>query len=128
MFPHNILNTTTNPSSNMNLNLSEGSPLNSTFYNDAGQVIYRVETPSGLGSRTSTITRVIPNNVEPKKGREVNMQDRFGFLAQVEHNPISSSVLRFPGGEIPTKEYFRREGWGWYGRYVDVPSCTGHKG
>lgn len=99
----------------MNLHLSERSPLHSTFSNDAGQVIYTVETPMGLGTRTSTITKVRSNNAVPKIGHEVDMQDRFGFLAQVKHKPLSSSVLKFAGDEIETK-YFRKEGWGLYGR------------
>lgn len=100
----------------MNLHLSERSPLHSTFSNDAGQVIYTVETPMGLGTRISTIRKVISNNVVPEIGHEVDMQDRFGFLAQVKHKPFSSSILKFAGDEIETKKYFRKEGWGLYGR------------
>lgn len=102
----------------MNFILSDRSFLNATYSNEAGQVIYKVETPKGLTTRVSTITRVIPNDVIPLKGDsdEVDMRDRFGFLAQIEHKPISSSVIKFGGVEVETKEYFRKEGWGWYGR------------
>lgn len=105
------------PSLNMNLILSDRSFLNATYSNDAGQVIYKVETPKKLTTRISTITRVIPNDVTLKGySDEVDMQNRFGFLAQIEHKPISSSVIKFGGVEVETKEYFRKQGWGWYGR------------
>ncbi|KAF9463420.1 hypothetical protein BDZ94DRAFT_1258757 [Collybia nuda] len=102
----------------MNLHLSDRSPINATYFNDDGQAIYKVETPIRLGTRTSTITRVIPNDATPNDGDgdEVDMRDRFGFLAQIEHKPFSSSVIKFGGIETEVKHYFRKEGWSWYGR------------
>jgi hypothetical protein len=108
----------------MKLHLSERSPLNSTFSNDAGQILYKVDTPLKLGARTSTIKRVIPNDVVPQQGGGVDMQDRFGVLGQIEHKPISSSIIKLGGIEAETKAYFRKEGWGAYGRWGSQQHCV----
>lgn len=100
----------------MNLHLSKRSPLNSIFSNDNGQIIYKVETPLNIGARTSTITRVVPNDLERAQGGEMDMQGRFGLLAQIVHKPFLSSILKFNGVEVKTKDYFRKEGLGVYGR------------
>ncbi|KAF9463421.1 hypothetical protein BDZ94DRAFT_610006 [Collybia nuda] len=101
----------------MNLHLSSPSPLNATYSNDAGQVIYKVDTPLKLGREITTIKRVIPNDIADSENDEVDMRDRFGFLGQIEHKAIASSVIKFGGAEIETKDYFRKEGWGSYGRH-----------
>lgn len=103
----------------MNFTLPGRSFLNATYSNEADQVIYKVETPKKLTVRISTITRVIPNGAVPARGYSdgVDMQDRFEFLAQIEHHPISSSVIRFANGvRVETKDFFRKEGWGPYVR------------
>lgn len=75
----------------------------------------KCETLSRIRS-VPTITRVVPNDLGHPLGGEVNMQDRFGLLAQIVHKPFLSSILKFNGVEVKTKDYFRKEGLGVYGR------------
>ncbi|KAF5387170.1 hypothetical protein D9615_002093 [Tricholomella constricta] len=97
----------------MHLYLSTRSPLNSVFSTAEGQALYKVETPMAAGTRTSTISCIVPNDIpQHHSAHTVSMQNRFGHLAQVEHNVISSSILRFGGNEFATKDYFRKVGWG----------------
>ncbi|RDB19298.1 hypothetical protein Hypma_013596 [Hypsizygus marmoreus] len=156
----------------MHLYLSSQRPLHAVYTNEAGQVLYKVETTCGLGTWTSTISSVVPHDIprkisdrkppaaaaaplvegesetggeeggrthgsiggsrvagngpgrssgeleadEAEAGEEVDMRDRFALLAQVEHKPVASSIMRFGGEEVETKAYFRKKGWGWYGR------------
>ncbi|KAG5637190.1 hypothetical protein H0H81_005447 [Sphagnurus paluster] len=82
----------------MHLYLSSSSPLRSTFSNAEDQVLFKVETPVCLGTLTSSISYVVPNDSDPNGS--LSMQDKFAHLGQVEHK---------------TKDYFRKEGWGPYG-------------
>ncbi|GLB35659.1 hypothetical protein LshimejAT787_0212240 [Lyophyllum shimeji] len=115
----------------MHLYLSTPSPLNATFTNEDGQVMYKVDTPMAVGTRTSTISCVVPNDIPQQQSdssaAEESMKDRFAHLAQVEHNVVGSSVLRFGGKEILTKEYFRKEGWGAYGRHRVFTASDGRE-
>ncbi|KAG5642050.1 hypothetical protein DXG03_003749 [Asterophora parasitica] len=95
----------------MHLYLSTRHHLNSIYSNEEGQALYKVETPSGIASRTSSISYVVPN-----EGGDKSMVDRYAHLAQVDHNAVASSVLRFGGIQYETKDYFRKEGWGAQGR------------
>ncbi|KAG6861791.1 hypothetical protein C0995_012295 [Termitomyces sp. Mi166 len=102
----------------MHLYLSDHSHLNSVLTNEDGQVLYKIETPHSVGTRTSHITCVVPNGV-PRRDEEdtaISMQDKFAYFGQVEHNLIASSVLHFGGDQFETKKYFRKEGWGICGR------------
>ncbi|RDB19297.1 hypothetical protein Hypma_013597 [Hypsizygus marmoreus] len=53
---------------------------------------------------------------EAEAREEVDMRDRFALLAQIEHKTVTSSIMRFGGDEVETKTYFKKKGWGWYGR------------
>lgn len=97
----------------MLLYLSNRSPLNSVYTNVEGQVLYRTQSPIILRRKT-TISRVVPNDINSEPVED--MQDRFGLLAEIEYNALSSSIIRFRGEEIKTKEYFRKDGWGPIGR------------
>ncbi|KAF8888277.1 hypothetical protein BD779DRAFT_1611346 [Infundibulicybe gibba] len=88
----------------MLLYLSDSSPLHSTFSNEEGQAIYKVDTPFKLKNRTATIRRVD------------DMRDQFAHLAQVEWRVFGSSRIRQDGEEVETKTFFRKAGCGWYGR------------
>ena len=105
MFPSNL--------SIMLLSLSDRSPLNSVYTNPEGQVLYKTRTPMTVPSRTTTISHVLPNDVskEPE-----DMCDKFAHLAEVQHNVFTSSIIRFRGEEVKTKDYFRHETWGPLGR------------
>jgi hypothetical protein len=97
----------------MLLHLSGRSPLNSVYTNPEGQVLYKTKSPMTMSARTTTVSYVLPNDIgkEPE-----DMCDRFAHLAEVEHNTLASSIIRFRGEEVKTKEYFRKEGWGPLGR------------
>ncbi|KAF8875694.1 hypothetical protein BD779DRAFT_1449911 [Infundibulicybe gibba] len=97
----------------MHLYLSDTSPLNTTFSDEAGQAIYKVDTPLGLISCTANISRVVRDDI-PREGKD--LQDRFAHLAQVEWHMFGSSFIRQGGQEIDTRIFFRKEGLGWYGR------------
>ncbi|GLB35680.1 hypothetical protein LshimejAT787_0212450 [Lyophyllum shimeji] len=84
----------------MHLYLSTRSVINSTFANEDGQVLYKVETPMAAGTRVSTISMVVPDDV-PQRDGEPDMHDRFAHLAEIEHH---------------TKDYFRKEGFSRFGR------------
>ncbi|KAG5637189.1 hypothetical protein H0H81_005446 [Sphagnurus paluster] len=110
----------------MHLYLSSSSPLHSTFSNEEGQVLYKVETPvMSLSARTSTISCVVPSTSGPDS--TTSMQDTFALLGQVEHNRFSSSVMRFGGNEFKTKDYFRKEGLGPYGRHRVFTASDGRE-
>ncbi|TFK34281.1 hypothetical protein BDQ12DRAFT_727059 [Crucibulum laeve] len=150
----------------MHLYLSHNSPWNATYTTSEGQVIYKVETPLRLGTRTATIKRVIPSTElldvgmrdriagADHRGEELiledesaaglnkrashdhefvfespvgtpsaegpNFQDRFGLIGQIDFRTIQSSRIHYQGQEVETSAFFRKSGFGWYGRWEGV--------
>lgn len=103
----------------MHLYLSGRSPLNGVYTDENGQAIYKVHTPLKLSDRTSTITRSIPDDIPRREGLDdVTFQDRFAHLAQIDWRTIDSTKIRFAGESLDTGNLFRKDGWGWYGRWV----------
>lgn len=118
----------------MNIYLSGFTHLNSVYTHESGQILYKVTTPFVLGSWTSTISKVIlPNDSEPPRFEkfgivepgenemdqcDADLKDKLEVYAKVDHNLFSTSVLRFNGQAIETSSYFRKEGFGPYGRSV----------
>ncbi|KAF9463415.1 hypothetical protein BDZ94DRAFT_1258739 [Collybia nuda] len=104
----------------MHLYLSKHSPLDSAFATDDGQVMFKVDTePIKAGTRTSYISCAISNDIPRRAviGEDiVDTRERFGSLGQIEFNTVASSVIRFQGAQVETKEYFRKDSWGPYGR------------
>ncbi|KAJ3565824.1 hypothetical protein NP233_g7397 [Leucocoprinus birnbaumii] len=47
-------------------------------------------------------------------------EGHFAFYAQIEFNALLSPRFRFDSREVSVKEYFRKEGWSWYGRSVVI--------
>ncbi|TFK34267.1 hypothetical protein BDQ12DRAFT_763694 [Crucibulum laeve] len=107
----------------MHLYLSHQEPWNATYTTAEGQVIYKVKTPLRLGTWTATIQRVIPNTelldspVGTPSAVEPNFQDRFGQLGQIEFHNIQSSRIRYQGQDVEASVFFRKSGFGWYGRH-----------
>ncbi|KAF8888278.1 hypothetical protein BD779DRAFT_1440034 [Infundibulicybe gibba] len=91
----------------MHLYLSGASPLHSTFSNEEGQVIYKVDSPIKLTNRTASIRRALPNDLFDGE----DTHNRFAHLAQVEWRVVGPSTIRQGGEEIETKTFFRRGGW-----------------
>lgn len=46
------------------------------------------------------------------------LEGHFAFYAQVEFHTFASTRFRYNGLDVPVSEYFRKEGWSWFGRYV----------
>ncbi|RDB30110.1 hypothetical protein Hypma_013945 [Hypsizygus marmoreus] len=105
-------------SSDMHLYLSSASPMNTVFRNEVGQALYRVRTPSRVFGRTTTISRIVPNNTSTRaeKCGRFEMHDVFGHLAQIEWKSFRSSRLRFQDREMKTRAFFRKQGFGCRGR------------
>jgi hypothetical protein len=53
--------------------LSKRSPLNAVYSNEAGQVLYKVETPLGFNTRVSSVYKVIPNTTNPPHVAKVEL-------------------------------------------------------
>ncbi|PFH53535.1 hypothetical protein AMATHDRAFT_137257 [Amanita thiersii Skay4041] len=97
----------------MHLYLTNHSHLNTSYTNEEGQILYRVET-QGYFNKVSTISRVVPNNSVNKK--KPSLQDEFGELGRVEFHTLSPSVLRFGGRRHETNTFFSKKGLSGYGR------------
>lgn len=88
----------------MNLSLSHDSPINTSFSNSAGQVLYRSETPLKWYGRITRIYKVVPNEYPE------DMEDRFEEVARIEWRGPKSSTFRYKGRECLTKDFFRHHG------------------
>jgi hypothetical protein len=122
------------PRGSMNIYLSSRSPWNATFATEDGQILYKVETPLVVGTRTATITRVVPNDSDSPpeatsttpegdhhhdSDADPDMKDRYAFMASIEFRHLSPSTIKLIGSEFSTKDYFRRERLvGLFGPYV----------
>jgi len=100
----------------MKLYLSTSSPLNSVFTNEDGQAIYKVKIPMFKLPLVTSISRVIPNDL-PQEDADPDMRDNYTFMAQIDFHVISPSKIKLAGSEFTSKNYFRKEGWGIYGRH-----------
>lgn len=96
----------------MHLYLSSSSPLNAAFATEDGRAIYKVRSPFKLIGSTATISRLVPNLASSKNSAR---QD-YVNVASIEFRSIRSSTIRVGGEKFKTKHYFRKDGWGSYGR------------
>lgn len=46
------------------------------------------------------------------------LEGHFAFYAQVNFHSFQSTRFCYNGLDVPVSEYFRKEGWSWYGRWV----------
>jgi len=100
------------PLTAMHLLLSRDSPGNTTITNSTGQVLYRSSTPFKWSGRTTTVSKVVPNESDGD-----HMRDRFAELAQIEWNGPKTSIFRYHGNQSFTKDFFKHEGKGGRRRY-----------
>ncbi|KZP12618.1 hypothetical protein FIBSPDRAFT_870138 [Athelia psychrophila] len=79
---------------------------NTKFCNEAGQVLYKSETPGSCLShnRTTKISKVIPHD-SPE-----DMTDLFADLAAIEWHRLGSSVLTYGGFKQSMKEFMPSKG------------------
>ncbi|KAF5379133.1 hypothetical protein D9615_005855 [Tricholomella constricta] len=95
----------------MQLYLSGPRAFHSTYHDANGQAIYKVRTSSQVFGRTTTVSRILRNEIL----YDHSMRDIFGHLAQIEWKSFRSSILRFYGREMRTRSFFKKQGWGWHG-------------
>lgn len=106
----------------MHLVLAHDSPGNTTISGPTGQVLYRSSTPFKWSERTTTVSKVVPNEFEDE-----HMRDRFAELAQIEWHGPKTSVFRYRGVQSLTKDFFQHEDKGgrWvYVVYADIDSAV----
>ncbi|KAJ7700722.1 hypothetical protein B0H17DRAFT_1247280 [Mycena rosella] len=108
----------------MQLFLTTATPSNSVYTDESGAPKYKVNTPFKLLQRTTGISRVVEYNIPRRRslspdGHEVEVEEgeRFASLAHIDWHLLESSVIRFRGRELATRDFFRKVGWGWYGRH-----------
>ncbi|KAH7924511.1 hypothetical protein BV22DRAFT_501292 [Leucogyrophana mollusca] len=83
----------------MRFTLSSEHVRNTIITNEQGQVVYKTDTPFKLGSRTTTVLKIRPNYDVS------DMRDQFAALGAIEWHTFASSILRFGGEELKTKEF-----------------------
>lgn len=114
----------------MQLVLTTASPSNAVYTDGSGAPQYKVNTPLKLHNRTTAISRVIEHGIPRRRSQsqsadehEVEVEgERFASLAQIDWRVVESSVIRFRDRELLTRDFFRKTGWGWYGRWVSSSS------
>ncbi|PPQ88141.1 hypothetical protein CVT25_004897 [Psilocybe cyanescens] len=50
-----------------------------------------------------------------KAAAETELQISFKKVSEIEFHAISSTIIRHGGSELKTSEFFKKEGWAWYG-------------
>jgi hypothetical protein len=109
----------------MRLFLTTTSPSNAVYTDASGAPQYKVKTPFKVHNRTTAISRVIERGIPRRhsgssaEGHEAEEESvRYANLANIDWRPFGSSVIHFRGQELAVRDFFRKEGLGWYGRLV----------
>jgi hypothetical protein len=111
----------------MQLFLTTGTPSNAVYTDASGAPQYKVNTPFKVHHRTTSISRVVEHEIPRRHsgsssgGNESPLEEgvrRFANLATIDWRVFDSSVIHFRGQELAVRDFFRKEGWGWYGRLV----------
>ncbi|KAJ7119088.1 hypothetical protein C8R44DRAFT_789990 [Mycena epipterygia] len=118
----------------MQLVLTTASPSNAVYTDGSGPQ-YKVTTPLKLHDRTTAISRVIEHGIPRRRSQsrsehedEAEVEgERFASLAQIDWRVVGSSVIRFRDRELLTREFFRKKGWGWYGRHRVFTAADGRE-
>jgi hypothetical protein len=106
----------------MELHFTHNSATNTTLYLAEGQALYKIETPFSLGKRTTTISKVVPDDDDDilEKGEKdslftlkdsldtetvteseiVDLQDTFAVIGEIDWRNIGHNKLRFGGVEL----------------------------
>ncbi|KAG2110580.1 uncharacterized protein F5147DRAFT_574421 [Suillus discolor] len=86
------------------LTISSERVRNTIITNEQGQAIYKTDTPFRLGTRTTTIQKIKPND------NRDHMHDQFDVLGEIEWHTFVSSKFRFHGTEVNTEEFIPKRG------------------
>ncbi|KAJ7119099.1 hypothetical protein C8R44DRAFT_790012 [Mycena epipterygia] len=99
-------------------------PMNAVYADASGAPQYKVNTPLNLlNGRTTAISRVVDGipRRQSQSGDEHETEgeegERFASLAHIDWRVVESTVIRFRGRELLTRDFFRKTGWGLYGRH-----------
>jgi len=91
----------------MHLYLSAGSPWDTSYCTEEGQVIYKVKSHwHTFGVRMLKISRIIPST--EAMNEEDALRDTFAHLGEIEYCAFRTSRIRYGGQDIPVNEYFRK--------------------
>ncbi|KAJ6567120.1 hypothetical protein B0H19DRAFT_1139526 [Mycena capillaripes] len=111
----------------MQLFLTTATPSNAVYVDGSGSPQYKVTTPFKVHDRTTAISRIVEREIPRRQStgsssgahedRVVDENTRFANLANIDWRLFDSSVIHFRGQELAVREFFRKEGWGWYGRH-----------
>ncbi|KAI6014648.1 hypothetical protein EDC04DRAFT_655381 [Pisolithus marmoratus] len=88
----------------MRLTLSSERVQNTIMTNEEGQVLYKTSTPFRLGTRTTTLYKVVPNT-DPD-----DMQDHMEAIGEIEWHLIHPSKMRLHGQEMMSNTFIPRHG------------------
>ncbi|KAJ7490957.1 hypothetical protein FB451DRAFT_628373 [Mycena latifolia] len=102
----------------MHLFLTTANPTNAVYTNENGVPQYKIHTPLMSRDLTTVISRVvdgIPRRSGKGDGHDAEGGERFASLAHIDWHLVDSSVIRFRGREIVSRDFFRKEGVGWFG-------------
>ncbi|KAJ8502481.1 hypothetical protein ONZ45_g11720 [Pleurotus djamor] len=108
----------------MKLIFSKNDPRRTNLCHESGQVIYKIATnPFKLGEKSiTTVSKIIPNHDGAGGDAfELDMQDQFTLIAEVEFNLIASSVIKYRGEKFKTEDLFKRGGFMWTRRIFTAP-------
>ncbi|KAJ7142142.1 hypothetical protein C8R43DRAFT_582603 [Mycena crocata] len=113
----------------MRLVLTTGSPANAIYTDATGAPRYKVNTPFKLSHRTTAISRAIEGEIPRRNSWSDNVDEeqRFASLAHINWRVFESSVIRFRGSELATRDLFRKDGWGCYGRHRIFTALDGRE-
>ncbi|KAJ7932733.1 hypothetical protein B0H13DRAFT_2650715 [Mycena leptocephala] len=120
----------------MQLFLTTGTPSNAVYTDASGAPQYKVNTPFKVHHRTTSISRVVEHEIPRRHsgsssgGNESPLEEgvrRFANLATIDWRVFDSSVIHFRGQELAVRDFFRKEGWGWYGRHRVFTALDGRE-
>ncbi|KAJ7490956.1 hypothetical protein FB451DRAFT_628376 [Mycena latifolia] len=118
----------------MRLLLTTATPSNSIYTDESGAPKYKVNTPFKVHDRTTAISRVVEHGIPRRRSGSVSGPDgeeeegeRFASLAHIDWHLVEPTVIRFRGRELSTRDFFRKVGWGWYGRHRVFTALDGRE-
>lgn len=100
---------------------SEDEVHRSTYSLPDGTVLFKTETPRALGSRTTSILKLLPSDLPGQDGNA-----RYGIIAGIDwKSGLNPHMIRYGGQELEANELLKKEGlglkWGDLGRCAYNP-------
>ncbi|KAF7298339.1 hypothetical protein MKEN_01358500 [Mycena kentingensis (nom. inval.)] len=119
----------------MRLTLTTSSPSDAVYTSEDGVPQYKVASVPLLKKmregRSIKVSKVVDADIprapsrgsatssQPEGGGSAEAAARYARLATIDLHVVDPSVIRFAGREreVLMRDFFRKEGWGWYGRH-----------